>query len=138
MKKLLPVLLLSFLLAACGSDDSGNPAAAGGSGGLSGSGGVAGAETGGTAGSAGVAGCSVGPTTEQILSASWQALPAAPEIQGKQDDVYFVTPEYGLSVNGLGRIYRTMDGGGVFEEVLNQPGTYFRAVLMLDEEHGFV
>jgi photosystem II stability/assembly factor-like uncharacterized protein len=65
-------------------------------------------------------------------------LPAAPKVQGKQDDVYFVTPEFGVSVNGLGRIYRTTNGGDIFDQVLNQAGTYFRAVLMLNEQRGFV
>jgi photosystem II stability/assembly factor-like uncharacterized protein len=78
-----------------------------------------------------------GPTDDQILGASWVKLSAAPSISGKQDDLYFVDPSIGFSVNGLGRIYGTTDGGQTFTKLLDQPGTYFRAVSFLDATHGF-
>lgn len=124
----------------CGGDDSGNPAGSGGSAGAGASGGTD-SGTGGAGGGAGISGAAGAGGSNldaAILAASWVALPKAPKIQGKQDDVYFVNADFGISVNGLGRIYRTTDGGANFEQVLDQPGTYFRAALMLDEMHGFV
>lgn len=135
------ILLVCALVgvAGCGSDDSENPAGSGGSSGSggtdAGTGGVAGS-SGGSAGAAGSGGLSA--LEEAILAASWQELAKAPKVQGKQDDVYFVNADFGISVNGLGRIYRTTDGGANFEQVVDQPGTYFRAALLLDETHGFV
>jgi photosystem II stability/assembly factor-like uncharacterized protein len=136
----------SFLLllalagtAGCGSDDGENSAGAGGTG-NAGSGGTD-AGTGGAGGASGASGAtgSGGSSLDAaILAASWKELANAPKVQGKQDDVYFVNPDFGISVNGLGRIHRTSDGGASFEQVVDQPGTYFRAVLMLDESHGFV
>lgn len=67
------------------------------------------------------------PTDEQILATEWAALEAAPRINGKQDDLYFVTPELGWSVNGEGNIYRTDDGGQSWTHLLEQPGTPSRA-----------
>jgi photosystem II stability/assembly factor-like uncharacterized protein len=133
------VLLVWALVCApgCGSDDSENPAGSAGAAGTGGSG-ATDSGTGGSAGKAGAAGVDAGNLEAAILAAKWEALPKAPKVQGKQDDVYFVNPNFGISVNGLGRIYRTSDGGGTFTEVLDQPGTYFRAALMLDESHGFV
>jgi photosystem II stability/assembly factor-like uncharacterized protein len=116
----------------CGNDSSENP---GGAGGLAGSGATGGASLGGAGGMAGSGGGA--SIDEAILAASWQELPNAPEIQGKQDDVFFVDADFGISVNGLGQIHRTTDGGATFEMVVDQPGTYFRAVLMLDETRGF-
>ncbi len=72
-----------------------------------------------------------------ILSASWQKLPSAPSIPGKQDDVYFVDAMTGWSINGLGRIYHTSDGGATWTKQLDQPGTYFRAIVFTDAMHGF-
>jgi photosystem II stability/assembly factor-like uncharacterized protein len=68
---------------------------------------------------------------------AWRFLPGAPGVRGKQDDLYFVSPLQGWSVNGEGNIYRTTDGGERWERVLHQPGTYFRAVVFADSVHGF-
>ena len=43
----------------------------------------------------------------------------------------------GFYVNGLGRIFRTADGGRSWERVRDTPGTYFRAIGMLDARTGF-
>jgi len=126
--------LLAVWAIGCGGDDAAAPQ---GFGGTAGSAGAAGSA--GSAGSAGNAGTgATGPSDEQILAASWQVLPNAPQIQGKQDDLYFLTPERGVSVNGLGQLHATTDGGDSFVELVSQPGTYFRSVLMLDENHGFI
>lgn len=130
------ILALALPLAACGDDDGGaTPTGAGGdgTGGLPAGGGGQGAE----GGMGGEGGQVEGPTPEQILSTPWQLLDAAPSINGKQDDLYFLSPELGYSVNGLGRIYKTVDGGASWTQLVDQPGTYFRAILFVDEQRGF-
>lgn len=67
----------------------------------------------------------------------WRALPGAPTIRGKQDDLYFVSERLGWSVNGQGNIFRTADGGATWENVLQKPGTYFRAIAFRDSLTGF-
>ncbi len=76
-------------------------------------------------------------SVDAILGASWQKLAGAPTIAGKQDDIFFLDAQVGWSVNGLGRIYHTTDGGMTWEKQLDQPGTYFRAISFLDAQHGF-
>jgi len=68
--------------------------------------------------------------------AGWQALPTEP-YRGKQDDIVFVDAQRGLYANGLGRIFKTTDGGRSWTKVHDTPGTYFRALGMLDAERGF-
>lgn len=74
---------------------------------------------------------------DAVLAASWRELPNAPKISGKQDDLYFLSPNYGFSVNGEGRIFRTEDGGDSWKVLLEKPGTYFRSIVMIDEGYGF-
>lgn len=66
----------------------------------------------------------------------WTKLETEP-FRGKQDDVFFVTPDMGWYVNGSGKIYKSTDGGATWVLKLNQPGTYFRAVGFVDEQRGF-
>lgn len=72
-----------------------------------------------------------------ILGATWTRLANAPAIRGKQDDVFFVDPQEGFSVNGEGRIFHTVDGGDQWERLVERPGTFFRSILMLGRERGF-
>lgn len=74
--------------------------------------------------------------TEPSATAQWQALPTEP-YRGKQDDIVFVDAQRGFYANGLGRIFKTTDGGRSWEKVHDTPGTYFRALGMIDAEHGF-
>jgi photosystem II stability/assembly factor-like uncharacterized protein len=87
--------------------------------------------------------CAVQPqkgTTGQTLTpytdAHWQKLPSE-AYKGKQDDIFFVDRKTGFYVNGKGRIWRSRDGGASWQKVLDQPGTYFRAIGMLDDRHGY-
>ncbi|WP_374353621.1 WD40/YVTN/BNR-like repeat-containing protein [Chitinimonas sp.] len=73
---------------------------------------------------------------QPAVGARWFKLPTEP-YKGKQDDVFFVDAKLGFYVNGQGKIYRSRDGGASWQLVLNQPGTYFRAIAMLDERHGY-
>lgn len=65
----------------------------------------------------------------------WQKLSAEP-YKGKQDDIYFVNENLGFYVNGKGNIFRSTDGGKTWQNVLKQPGTYFRAIGMVDSQNG--
>ncbi len=57
--------------------------------------------------------------------------------RGKQDDIYFVNERVGWYANGAGKIYKTTDSGKSWQKQLDQPGTYFRCLAFLDENHGF-
>ncbi len=79
------------------------------------------------------------PTATQLTpvkDAVWFKLPTE-AYRGKQDDVFFLDAQLGFYVNGIGKIYRSQDGGLNWKMVLNQPGTYFRAIGMIDARHGF-
>ncbi len=57
--------------------------------------------------------------------------------RGKQDDIYFVNDRVGWYGNGSGKIFKTEDGGETWKQQLAKPGTYFRCLAFLDEQHGF-
>lgn len=88
-----------------------------------------------------VAGCAATPDTAVVpmppsSTATWSRL-ATEAYTGKQDDIAFVDERLGFYVNGKGRIYRTDDGGERWTKVLDQPGTYFRAIGFVDAQRGF-
>ena len=67
---------------------------------------------------------------------TWTKLQTEP-YRGKQDDIFFVTPQLGFYVNGSGRIYKTNDGGTTWVKKLDRPGTYFRCIAFVDDRRGF-
>ncbi len=75
-------------------------------------------------------------TPPAVTDLQWYKLPTVP-YKGKQDDIYFVDSKLGFYVNGQGKIYRTQNGGQQWQLVLDQPGTYFRAIGMVDALHGY-
>jgi photosystem II stability/assembly factor-like uncharacterized protein len=77
------------------------------------------------------------PDAGMPVFGTWTQLMNAPSIAGKQDDVYFIDENQGWSVNGQGRIFKTTDSGATWTKVLDQPGTYFRAVVFFDAMRGF-
>jgi photosystem II stability/assembly factor-like uncharacterized protein len=66
------------------------------------------------------------------------ALTAAEPYRGKQDDVFFISPNVGWYVNGTGKIFGTRDSGASWTLLKNQPGTFFRTIAFIDEKHGLV
>jgi photosystem II stability/assembly factor-like uncharacterized protein len=66
----------------------------------------------------------------------WQKLPTEP-YRGKQDDISMVDARVGMYVNGAGRIFRTDDGGDSWRMLIEQPGTFFRCIAMLDHQRAF-
>ena len=79
----------------------------------------------------------VAPRASSAPASAWRALPTEP-YPGKQDDIFFVTPEIGWYGNGAGKLYRTTNGGELWEKVWDQPGTFIRALGFLDERNGFL
>ncbi len=71
------------------------------------------------------------------FSQEWKWLENSPVTYGKQDDVFFINENLGWSVNGQGNIFKTTDGGKTWNNVLKQPGTYFRCIAFVDSLHGF-
>jgi photosystem II stability/assembly factor-like uncharacterized protein len=69
--------------------------------------------------------------------AAWKKLDTV-AFRGKQDDIFFVTPDIGWYGNGEGKLYKTTDGGKAWIEQLNKPGTFVRAVGFIDEKNGFL
>ncbi len=65
----------------------------------------------------------------------WVATQA--EIASRYDDIFFITPEIGWAVNSNGKILKTVDGGGCWEEQLHEPGVYFRSINMVSEQVGW-
>ena len=76
------------------------------------------------------------PKTAPSDAGGWKKLTTEP-FRGKQDDVFFATPDVGWYVNGSGKIYKTIDGGASWVLKLNKPETYFRAIGFVDEQRGF-
>lgn len=72
----------------------------------------------------------------ETTGSQWFKLPTV-DYKGKQDDIFFVNAELGFYANGQGKIYRSSDGGTSWELVLDKPGTYFRALGMIDTLHGY-
>lgn len=100
-------------------------------------------DDGGTDASADVAVDTFDPNTpyeHAVLASQWQRLSAGPTVGGgaKQDDVFFLDAMTGWLASGPNAaIYKTTDGGATWNKVFTHAGTYFRAVLFLDANHGF-
>jgi len=67
----------------------------------------------------------------------WVRLPTEP-YRGKQDDVVFVDGQTGWYGNGLGRLFKTTDGGQTWVKQMDQPGTFVRALGFIDAQTGFL
>lgn len=68
---------------------------------------------------------------------AWIRLPTEP-YRGKQDDVVFIDRLTGWYGNGLGRLFRTTDGGQTWTRLLDRPGTFVRALGFVDARLGFM
>lgn len=81
------------------------------------------------------------PYEQAVLAASWTKLtgPTAPSMKGgaKMDDIFFTSPTVGYAAAGLSGILKTTDGGMTWTKSFTNAGTFFRAVLFLDDNHGF-
>jgi photosystem II stability/assembly factor-like uncharacterized protein len=81
------------------------------------------------------------PSYEQsVLASSWVKLASAPSAPAgaKQDDIFFVNPSLGFLASGpTESIWKTTDGGATWAKAFTHKGTYFRAVLFVDDNHGF-
>jgi len=68
---------------------------------------------------------------------AWAKLPTEP-YPGKQDDIVFVSRDIGWYGNGKGRVFGTTDGGDTWVKLLDQPGTFVRALGFVDERVGIL
>lgn len=79
-----------------------------------------------------------------MMTAGWrQAEPAWVKLatepyRGKQDDVFFIDDRTGWYGNGLGRLFKTVDGGQTWIKQLDRPGTFVRALGFVDDRLGFL
>lgn len=78
----------------------------------------------------------VSPARSAHANAQWFKLPSE-AYKGKQDDIFFTDAQTGFYGNGAGKIFKTVDGGAHWTLVLNQPGTYIRALGFVDAQLGF-
>ncbi|HEY8950497.1 MAG TPA: hypothetical protein VIM56_16555 [Rhizomicrobium sp.] len=69
--------------------------------------------------------------------ASWFKLNTIP-YEGKQDDIYFVSPDTGWYGNGKGKLYATADGGESWHLICEKPGTFIRSLGFVDSTTGFL
>ncbi len=77
-----------------------------------------------------------GSNTASLMGA-WKKLPTV-AFRGKQDDIHFISADIGWYGNGEGFIYRTLDGGNTWQQQWRQPGTFVRALGMVDDQLGFM
>lgn len=84
-------------------------------------------------------GVALGVAAPRVLAAApgWTALSTEP-FKGKQDDISFVSRDVGWYGNGLGKLYRTTNGGDSWTKVWEQPGTFIRALGFVDAQNGFL
>jgi photosystem II stability/assembly factor-like uncharacterized protein len=68
---------------------------------------------------------------------AWIKLPTEP-YRGKQDDVVFVDANTGWYGNGAGKLFKTLDGGQSWTQILDRPGTFVRALGFVDTDLGFL
>ena len=82
-----------------------------------------------------LSGCATPP--RDAPASTWRTLPTEP-YRGKQDDIWFVSPEIGWFGNGAGKLYHTSDGGESWQKIWEQPGTFIRALGFIDARNGFL
>jgi photosystem II stability/assembly factor-like uncharacterized protein len=68
---------------------------------------------------------------------NWQPIAGAPANAFRHDDIFFSDVTRGWAVNADGQIWRTLDSGNSWTQLVNQPQTYFRCVGFIDSLKGF-
>jgi len=87
---------------------------------------------------AGVAfGALPGLSWAQAVEPTWVKQPTEP-YRGKQDDVVFVDAMTGWYGNGAGKLFKTTDGGQTWNQIMDRPGTFVRALGFVDKDLGFL
>lgn len=96
--------------------------------------------SGSTSTGTGGAGGAVDPLESAVKANDWVKLAGGPMVGGgaKQDDVFFLDAATGFAASGPKfQILKTTDGGATWSTSFSHTGTYFRAVVFLDPQHGF-
>ena len=68
----------------------------------------------------------------------WTQLKSYPETTGRNDDLYFITPQKGWVINNQGRLYHTNDGGKTWELQFEKEDSFFRAIVFADSLNGWL
>ncbi len=77
-------------------------------------------------------------SARDVLSqGTWHVLPNSPYQPFRQDDLYFITPDWGWVVNIRGEIWKTTDGGDKWKQLVRS-ATAYRCVGFIDSLHGFI
>ncbi len=79
----------------------------------------------------------VGFAASEKPEPQWRQLLTEP-FSGKQDDIFFIDRRVGWYGNGKGRIFKTEDGGDSWRKVLDQPGTFVRALGFANADVGIM
>jgi photosystem II stability/assembly factor-like uncharacterized protein/pimeloyl-ACP methyl ester carboxylesterase len=66
---------------------------------------------------------------------AWKKL-ATEAYPGKQDDIFFVNDKVGWYGNGVGKVFRTIDGGNTWTKQWEHKGTFVRCLAFVDEKVG--
>ncbi|MCW3122465.1 MAG: photosystem stability/assembly factor-like protein, partial [Flavipsychrobacter sp.] len=76
----------------------------------------------------------------------WQALPSAPASY-RFDDFHFINPDTGWAINPyyvhsrpnqFGRVFRTIDGGANWTQLVDSSITYYRSIGFADGQNGWI
>lgn len=79
-------------------------------------------------------------TTNSIAysQTNWEVLTNAPAVNGRFDDVMFISPETGWLIHSQGRVYKTTDGGQSWSLIHVASGELFRSIVFADSLHGWI
>ena len=71
-------------------------------------------------------------------SDSWKKLGEYPSTRGRNDDLYFFTPQRGFVINSQGHLYLTEDGGQHWTSKFRKERTFFRCLTFKDSLNGWL
>ncbi len=78
--------------------------------------------------------------TEVSVSYSelWNQLETYPSTAGRNDDLFFISPEKGWVINNQGKLYKTEDGGESWKLQFEKEGSFFRCIAFADSLNGWM
>ena len=79
----------------------------------------------------------VGFNPVSAQTGTWKKLDTQPYL-GNQDDISFINEKEGWYINGDGKLYKTTNGGTSWKKQWERPGSFFRAIVFLDDRVGFL
>lgn len=77
--------------------------------------------------------------SEFYYSHSWKKLDSYPIDSGRNDDLFFFTPDRGFVISSWGKLLLTEDGGKTWEvKFEKEEKSFFRCLTFRDEQHGWL